>query len=433
MNRRTAFRILFLAVLVLTVPAATAQSLGRVTVRGILQNVESGTAQRDFSEVTVSLDLHSPAQTAGHFEYEIDARTSTYPSTPERDARNRIHDAWLGLRTARGALTLRAGQMWLSDLGGIGSVGGAMLEYRRPMRTSPAMLRAGLFGGAEPRNFVAGFEPGIRKGGAWIAWDGPALRRHVLGYVNVRHEGLTERSVVTTTNIVPVGAKLLFYQAGEYDVSGPGGSGSGGINYFFANARYTPVRRFDVTASAHRGRAIDARTITEDILAGRAVDQRALEGFLFESAGVRTTFEVARNVRLHAGYSRDRNNRDDATAGRISAGLWAANVAGTGFDITISDNRIDHPERSYDAIYASIGRSAGARLYLSADYSTSLAVIRLAGEDGAVVERRPRTKRYGFSGVWHATRSVSAVAGLERFVDETTTDERASLSTVYRF
>ena len=37
----------------------------------------------------------------------------------------------------------------------------------------------------------------------------------------------------------------------------------------------------------------------------------AIEGFLYESIGGRTTVEVAPHVRLNAGYARDKNNRDD--------------------------------------------------------------------------------------------------------------------------
>ena len=31
-----------------------------------------------------------------------------------------------------GRLLVKAGQMWLNDLGGLGSVGGGMVEYGRP-------------------------------------------------------------------------------------------------------------------------------------------------------------------------------------------------------------------------------------------------------------------------------------------------------------
>jgi uncharacterized glyoxalase superfamily protein PhnB len=192
------------------------------------------------------------------------------------------------------------------------------------------------------------------------------------------------------------------------------------------------VPRVELLATVHRGRSIDARTITGDILNGRAVDQKTLDGFLFESAGGRVTVEVIRNVRVHAGYASDRHNRDDRRFGRISAGIWAANVAGSGFDVTLSDNRSDRPDGSYDAWYASLGRGFGQRLYLTADYATSLAVIRVVA-GGAEIERRPESKRYGLNGVWNATRTFSVIGTFERLDDDTSTDERLLLGLIYRF
>ena len=432
MKLGTSGRILLLGALIgLVASPAEAQGYGRVTLRGIFQTTESEAFSRDFSEVAVSVAMRSRIGDTDGFEYAFDARGSAYPSTSDRDPRSRVHDAWIGRRSANGALAVRAGQMWLNELGGIGAVGGAMAEYRQPTRAG--RLRLGLFGGAEPKNFETGFAKGISKGGTWVALDGAGMRRHVLGYVTVRHSGLTERSVLTAMNVVPVGKRLFVYQTAEYDLSGPGGTGDGGLNYFFANARYMPARRVEVTGSVHRGRSIDARTISQEILDGRPVDQKSLEGFLFESVGGRVTVEVRRNVRLHAGYARDRNNREDESAGRISAGIWASNIGGSGFDVTLSDNRIERGDRTYDAIYASVGHSAGSRVYLSADYSTSLAVVRVVGDGGAIVETRPRTKRYGLNAVWHLTRVVSVLLGADRLEDERTTDDRGSFAVTYRF
>jgi hypothetical protein len=406
---------------------------GRVTLRGFLQSTTAGDGEaRDFSEVALSFALRSPLTDSEGLEYAFDARSSAYPSTASRDPRNRIYDAWVGGKALAGALRFRAGQMRLHELGAVGSVGGAMAEYRtRPDGASH--LRVGLFGGAEPKNFTAGFEDGIRKGGGWLAFDGSANRRHVLGYVNIRHSGLTERSVLTTMNFIPAGKVFSLYQTAEYDVSGPAGEGDGGLNYFFANGRLHPRRQLEMSITIHRGRSIDARRITDEILDGRPVDPRALEGFLFESAGARVTWEALRNVRIHAGYSRDRNNREDESAGRITAGLWAANVGGSGFDITLSDNRIERGDESYDAWYASVGRSIGSRVYLSADYSTSFSVIRVLGGDGTVIETRPEAKRYGVNAIWHVSRAVSAVLAAEHDSDTNAESDRTSLGLTYRW
>jgi hypothetical protein len=185
-------------------------------------------------------------------------------------------------------------------------------------------------------------------------------------------------------------------------------------------------------ANVHRGRSIDARTITQELLDGRAVDQKALDGFLFESVGGRVTVTVLRNVRVHAGYASDRHNRDDQSFSRISAGVWASNVAGSGFDVVLSDNRSDRPSGSYDAWYASLGRGFGSKVYMTVDYATSLTVIRVI-DNGAEIEHRPRSKRYGVSGLWNVTRAFSLLATLEQLRDDTSTDDRGTFGIVYRF
>jgi hypothetical protein len=321
--------------------------------------------------------------------------------------------------------------MWLHDFGALGSVGGVMAEYRTG-DTAAGRVRLGVFGGSEPKRIQAGYVPNVKKGGAWIALDGRDLRRHVLGFVTTRNSGLTERSVLTTTNFLPIGKKVFVYQLAEYDLEGPGGTGDGGLNYVFANARYTPMPALELTATVHRGRSIDTRTITEDILNGRPVDQKALDGFLFESAGGRVSVTLPKNVRVYAGYTRDRHQRDDAAYGRISAGIWAANVAGSGFDLTLSDNRSERADGSHDAWYTSIGRGFGGRVYLTADYSSSLSIVRVVN-DGTIIEHRPRSKRYGLSGLWNVTRAFALTASAEQIRDDTSTDQRGTLGIIYRF
>jgi hypothetical protein len=415
------------------VSAQPGGSTGRLTLFGSGQTLkfEDGTT-RDLTEFTAMMSVRTRLhEDEDGLEYSVDVRGTEYPSSDARNRRTRLYDAWVGGRMAGGRLTLRGGQMWLHDLGSLGSVGGVMTEYRTGA-TRAGRVRFGLFAGTEPKSFEAGFVPDVRKGGAWVALDGAGLRRHVLGYVNTRNSGLTERSALTTTNFIPIGKKFFLYQLAVYDFEGPGGLGDGGLNYFFTNARFTPARTVELLATVHRGRSIDARTITEDILNGRAVDQKLLDGFLFESAGGRVTVEVLRNVRVHAGYSRDRHNREDQSFGRISAGLWAANVAGSGVDLTLSDNRSERPDGSYDSWYASIGRGLGAKVYVTIDYATSLAVVHVI-DNGLTIERHPRSKRYGFHGVWNMSRAFSILATLERLQDETSTDERGTFGLIYRF
>ncbi len=362
--------------LLLSALPSTAQSLpgwGRVSLFGMSQSVkyDDGTT-RSFNELTGSLTVKSKTADNGGLEYAFDARGSTYPGTDGRSSQMSIWEAWVGFRTTGGNLTFRLGQLWLTDLGGLGSVGGAVVEYRVPGTTPLGKVRFGLFGGLEPKNWDVGFAPDVKKGGVWVAIDGEANRRHVLGYVLIKNASLTERSVLTTTNFVPIGKEFFMYQAAEYDLTGPGGLGSGGLNYFFVNARYTPTTAVELMATYHRGRSIDTRTITNDIRAGRPVDQKSLEGFLYESVGGRLTVEVVKNVRLYAGYANDRNNYESMRTGRFTAGLWTTNILGSGFDFTLSDNRIFKTGGAYDAWYASLGRNITPHVYLSLDYSTSL-------------------------------------------------------------
>ncbi len=422
-----------LTMTLLLATTAHAQSNGRITFFGSMQRADYGDGTtRDFSEFTAYLTLRSPeAQTDG-LEYAFDVRGSAYPST-DRDSRTNVYDAWAGGRMAGGRLALRAGQMWLHELGSLGSVGGAMVEYRSQSASPAGRLRLGLFGGVEPKHFDTGYVSDVKKGGAWIALDGTGTRRHILGYVLIRNANLTERSVITTTNFIPAGKRFFLYQAAEYDLTGPGGRGKGGLNYIFANARYTPVRPLEVMLNYHHGRSIDARTITDDISNGRPVDQKALNGYLFESIGGRVTVEVVRNVRLHAGYATDKHNRDDKSYGRISAGIWASDIAGSGFDLTLSDNRMDREGGSHDAWYASVGRRIGSKVYVSLDYATSLAIVRIVGDGGAIIEHRPRTRRYGVSSVWHLTRVVSVILNAEELKDETSKDDRVVMGVTYRF
>lgn len=429
---RTRLTLLLTAAILIAGPAF-AQSTGRLTLFGSFQHssFDSGTS-RDFSEFSTAVVYRSRiADDADGLEYALDIRSTAYPSSEERDPRTRIYDAWAGERIANGRLTLRAGQMWLQELGALGSVGGVMAEYRGN-ETSAGRPRFGLFGGAEPKSFDTGFVTDVKKGGAWVALDGHGMRRHILGYVVTRNSSLTERSVLTTTNFIPVGPRVFIYQLAEYDLKGPGGVGGGGLNYFFANARYAPSRRIDLMATVHRGRSIDARTISDDLLNGRPVDQKTLDGFLFESAGGRLTVEVVRNVRVYAGYARDRHNREEQSFGRISAGVWAANVAGSGIDITLSDNRSDRPGGSYDAWYASLGRGFGSRVYASIDYATSLAIVHII-DGGTTVERRPRSRRYGMNGIWNLTRMFAVTMTIEQLHDNTSDEDRGTVGLIVRF
>jgi len=351
----------------------------------------------DFSEIIAMFSWYSEPDSDSMFEFGLDTRIATFPSSENRDERISLYDAWVGLKGKSDNWTLRLGQMWIRDLGGIGSVGGLHGEYRLPNASSFGRWRFGLFGGLEPKIMDAGYVDDIAKGGAYVAVDGDRGRRHVLGWVMIRNDDLTERSVIVFNNFIPVGRKFLIYEALEYDLEGPGGQGDGGLSYFFTNLRYTFSRVVNVQGTYHRGRSLNARLITEDILQGRPIDPERLERLLYESGRIRVNVNPWRNIRLWAGYGRERSNDGDDWYPRTEFGAAVNNIGGIGFDVAASNYRIDRGDQSYDSIYASLGKTFGRKVYVSLDYTSSLSVFTYEDAQGGTVEVSPESDRWALS------------------------------------
>ena len=349
-----------------------------------------------FGEMISSVTYQMPDRGGDGVEYGLDARYAA-SAMPGRSPRLSVYEGYVGGRFQAGRIRLRAGHMWLNDLGGVGSVAGGLFELRPGTSgTTPVrQVRVGVFGGLEPDIFDAGYATGVRKFGTYVAVDGSHNRRQVVGYVNVRNADLTERSVMTFLNLMPVGARFFLYQAAEYHLKGPAGQGKGGLTYLFNNVRYSPASRVELQGTYNRGRSIDARGVSENVLRGQTVPLQAIEGFLYQSLGGRVTVEVARRVRVYAGYARDTNNRDDAPTGRFLVGGYASNVAGSGLDVAVSDSRINRPGGGYHSSYVSIGRQFGRRAYVSGEFTTSLSKVRFLRSDGILIETRPHTKQFG--------------------------------------
>jgi hypothetical protein len=375
-------------------------------------------------ELTTSFALQLPEQDTSGFEYGVDLRYAAYaPSTrPERAS---IYEGFVGGRMAGGRALVRVGHVWLNDLGSLGSLAGGHFELRQS-RSGPdgGRVRAGAFAGLEPNILETGYAPNVKKFGGYIAYDGRGARRHVAGYVAVHNASIAERSVLTTTNFLPVGGKLFIYQAAEVDVQPPAGQGRKGLAYFFATARALPTSRLELQGTYNRGRSVDARGLSEDLLVGRPISTQALEGLLYESVGGRATVEIVPRVRVYGGYSRDKNNRDAEQTGRVIAGGYASNIGGSGVDVTASDSLLERPSGRYHSRYLSIGRSIGRSVYASADYSTSLSVVRFSRSDGITVETRPHTTRYSGTASVNIGRFVSLLANVERTTDDQIRDFR---------
>ena len=430
-----------LSVIAATWPPAPVQAQasrpawGRVAFYGNAASTNSPSGPGDhFSELLATVTFESATGPDTPLEYRADLRLAGYPGMDNRSRRVSIYDAYLGFRFAEGRAGVRVGQMWLNDLGGLGSVGGLAFEVRQPARATTGRWRAGVFAGLEPRILDAGYVEDVLKAGGLVAFDGIGARRHVLGFVHVRDRGRTERSVLLATNFLPVNKELFVYQSAEYDVGGPGVEGGGALTYWFTNARYTPKGPVELQGSYHRGRSIDSRAIVRDQLDGRAIDPRALEGLRFESATGRVTVTVARGIRVFGGYGRDRNNREDTSTGRITYGLFAANVANTGLDVNASDSRLHGANgRSYNSWYVSVGRTIARRLYLTGDYGSSISVYRFTSASGFAIENRPRTRRAALSGVLNLPHGTSFLATLERLKDDDATQTRVMSGLSYRF
>lgn len=385
---------------------------------------------RSSSEFVTAATYHSAERTDDGLEYGLDARLANYAGV-ERDPRASVYDGWIGLRLLDGALAVRGGQMWITDLGGLGAVAGGFAEYRRPLGSGH--LRLAGFGGMEPETYDLSVVSGVKRMGGYAAFDGAGLRRYVLGYVMVKNGSITERSVLTTTNFIPFGRQGLIYQAAEIDLQGPGGQGHGGLTYFFINGHAAATKTIDIQATFHRGRSIDARTITENELAGRPVLPQSLEGLLFESASGRVTVTVAPGIRVFGGYGQDRNNRGDPRVARLTAGGSVASVLRSGVDVTASYSRMDRQSRgSYSSWYVSAGRSVSARVYVTGDYSSSVSVLRLFGVDGIQVETRPFTRRVSGSAIVNVSRPLSVLVTGEHTSETAAAENRLLAGLTWR-
>jgi len=412
--------------------AQAAGAWGRVSFfTSAAQSTAAGSDEdRSLAELVTTLTYHSAVEPDAQLEFGVDARFAGY-TVEERDPRVSLYEAWAGTRLLDGALRLRAGNLWLTELGGLGAIGGGLAEFGHD--AGSGRLRVGAFGGLEPRPYEAGYVSDVTRYGGYVAFDGRGALRSTLGYVLIRNGGLTERSVLSTTNYVPVGPRVFVYQAAEVDLQGPGGQGDGGLTYFFVNGRVRATEMVELQGVYHRGRSIDARTIAQDQINGRPVPPSVLEGLLFESWNGRVTLSLGRGLRVYGGYGQDRNDETSDAVDRINVGGSASNILGTGIDATVSLYRMDRGQPgSYDSWYASAGRSLGSRVYLTGDYTSSLSVVRFLGGDGIVIESRPHTDRYSVTTIVNLTRAVSLLATAEHTADDTYSENRVLAGLTYR-
>ena len=385
-----------------------------------------------FTELTTSFSYQLPELDDSGAEYGVDARYATY-SGSARPERVSIYEGFVGGRVADGALKFRVGHVWLNDMGSLGSLAGGVVELRQKrLLPDDGRFRVGAFAGLEPNVYETGYAPDVKKYGGYVSYDGARARRHSIGYVNVRQGSLTERSVITGANFLPIGRKVFLYQAGEFDIQPPAGTAKKGLAYFYSNTRVNPVNRLELQGTYNRGRSIDARGLGTDVINGRPVTQAAIDGLLYESIGARVTVEAIPRVHIYGGYSRDKNNRDTEPTGRTLIGGYASNVAKSGFDISASDSLMNRPTGSYHSRYVSAGRQVGRTVYVSGDYSTSLSVVRFSRSDGITIETRPHTTRFAGTTTVIVGRSISLLATVEHTRDDQVREFRVLSGLTYR-
>jgi hypothetical protein len=428
--RRAGIPLITLSALLLCATQSAAQAIptrGRFALFSSLSEQQRGDgSSSDFTELISMISFRSKPSPGEIFEFALDARLATYPSS-EREERVSLYEAWVGLHTRSQAWSLRLGQMWLHELGGLGSIGGLFAEYRKPGQTSWGRWRFGLFAGYELAPYDMEYLQDIEKGGLFVALDGAHGRQHTLGYVLVRNQGLTERSVVSFSNFIPVGRSFTLYQALEYDTEGPAGLGDSELTYFFTNLRFRVSRSVDIQGTYHRGRSLDARTITEDVIDGRPVKPETLVGLLYESARLRLMVRPGRNLSVWAGYGADRNTRNAPTSKKFDLGLSARRILGSDADITISAYSTDRGEDSYDSMWGSIGYALSQRVYVSLDYRDTLSVYHVTRGDGGVVEIRPDSTFYSLSSNINLNRTFSLSLTME-YLEHSEFDERRLLT-----
>jgi hypothetical protein len=426
---RIAASIVAAAAAVCCTPGAAAQTTpqGRFALFSSWSQRTWGTdSSSDFTEIIAILSLYGGENADSTFEYGLDSRVAYYPST-SRDERVSLYDAYVGVHSRDRSWNVRLGQMWLHDLGGLGSFGGIFAEYRQPRPSSWGQWRFGLFAGYELATYQLEYLKDIQKGGIYAALDGDHGRQHVLGYVRVRNQGVTERSVVVFSNFIPVGRSLRFYQALEYDTEGPAGLGDPALTYFMFNLNYQISSVVGIQGTYHDGRSIDTRSIAEDVIEGRPVAPEQLDGLLFESARVRLMVRPSRNVSVWAGYGNDRNNRDDPTADRFNLGFSARRIFGSAADFNVSATRTERGEDSYDSLWASLGYGFGSRVYVSLEYRDTLSVYHQSRGDGETIEIRPNSEMYSITTNVNLSRRFSLLLELE-FLNHSDFEERRVLT-----
>jgi hypothetical protein len=172
-------------------PAAAAQSTSHAVAARVSVHVDSATrtttegARSNDASLATAITFESvDADSERGVDFRLDMRhlRAMQGLRPDRTS---FYDAYAGAHFGgRTQVRLRAGHMWLHDLGTIGALAGGLFEVGQPRSKEGARFRAGVFTGREPQMYEIGYVPDVRKSGAYAAIESGALRRHVVGYTS---------------------------------------------------------------------------------------------------------------------------------------------------------------------------------------------------------------------------------------------------------
>ena len=110
--------------------------------------------------------------------------------------------------------------------------------------------------------------------------------------------------MLSVTNYIPAGRSFFMYQALEYDIKGPAaGAAKRGLSYFLVNARASAGPRVELQGTYNKGRSINARQLTDDVLNGRPLSTLAIDGLRYETKGGRVSLRVTQRTEVPVSYT----------------------------------------------------------------------------------------------------------------------------------
>lgn len=287
-----------------------------------------------------------------------------------------LYDARLIYDNLSKPLTLSVGQMNLYDSAGVGQLAGGVVG----VRLNPAWTVGG-YGGLEPDIYSMDYSLAYTKFGAFTQYRGSNAKSLALSYNRLMFRGVTERSFLYGSGLVPIADAAVVYGSVEYEL-GNGIQVADRLSHLFLNARYTFSRAADVTGYYSSGRGLDYHRFLLEQSQTPDRNSAELERFYYtESYGARLSVKPYDSMRLFVAQreseQKDQGIRNHTT--QVGASAW--NIAGSGIGLygSYDINRGDASES--DSYRLSISRGFG-RLSWTGYYSSTFNGIRFDAVTG---------------------------------------------------